>query len=91
MTFDAASSFMLWGGIIFNADRMTSPVDMVQVLAHERRTIAVRFCVDEPVLENGFEGRFSSPLRADLRPLEGIFHANYRAGPHAPRAQASRG
>jgi HEXXH motif-containing protein len=75
-TFDAASSFMLWGGIIFNANRIDDAFGMLQSLAHETaHNLLFAFCVDEPVLENGFEGRYDSPLRKDPRPLEGIYHS----------------
>lgn len=77
-TFDGASSFMLWGGIIVNADSKNEVFDVVQILAHEgAHNLLFAFCVDEPVLVNGFEGRYASPLRTDLRPLEGIYHANF--------------
>jgi HEXXH motif-containing protein len=78
MTFDGASSFMLWGGIIINADRDDGALGMAQMIAHESaHNMLFGFSVDGPVLENGFDGRYPSPLRKDLRPLEGIYHATY--------------
>jgi hypothetical protein len=76
--FDGASSMMLWGGIIINAQRDDGPRDMVQMLAHEAaHNLLFGLCMDTHLLENDPEERHASPLRADPRPLEGIYHATF--------------
>jgi hypothetical protein len=78
MTFDGASSSMLWGAIMINADRGDSVIEMAQMLVHESaHNLIFGLSVDDPLLENDPEERYASPLRPDPRPLEGIYHATY--------------
>lgn len=78
LTFDGASSFMLWGAIILNADRGDGPIGMAQMLAHESaHNLLFGFSVDEALVENGPDELFSSPLRKDPRPMDGIYHATF--------------
>lgn len=78
MTFDGASSFMLWGAILINANRSDGTIGMVQMLAHESsHNLLFGLTVDGPLIENGHEERYASPLRKDPRPLEGIYHATF--------------
>jgi len=77
-TFDGASSFMLWGGILINANRDDGPLAMVQMLAHESsHNLLFGFSADESLIENSPEARYASPLRADPRPMDGIYHATF--------------
>jgi hypothetical protein len=77
-TFDGASAFMLWGGIILNASRREGELTMVQMLAHESaHNLVFGLSADEPLVENPPEELFSSPLRLDPRPMEGIYHATF--------------
>ncbi len=78
LTFDGASSFMLWGAIIINADRKDGPLGMTQMLAHESaHNLLFGYGVDGPLLENDATERYVSPLRPDARPIEGIYHATF--------------
>jgi HEXXH motif-containing protein len=78
MTFDGASAFMLWGGIMINANRRDGAVGMVQMLAHESaHDLLFGFCATEPLVENAPDELFPSPLRTDPRPMEGIYHATF--------------
>jgi hypothetical protein len=78
MTFDGASSFMLWGAIIINADRGDGAIGMVQMLAHESaHNLLFGFSADGALVENSPEELFSSPLRKDPRPMDGIYHATF--------------
>ena len=78
MTFDGASAFMLWGGILINARRKDGPVGMVQMLAHESAHVLLYgFCAAGPLVENDPNARYPSPLRRDRRPMEGIYHATF--------------
>jgi HEXXH motif-containing protein len=76
--FDGASSFMLWGAIILNAEKGDLPIALVEALAHESgHNLLFGLCADGPLVENDDLGLFPSPLRADLRPMDGIVHAAY--------------
>jgi hypothetical protein len=77
-TFDGASSFMLWGAIILNADRKDGAIEMAQVLAHESaHNLLFGFSADEALVKNSPDELFSSPLRKDPRPMDGIYHATF--------------
>ncbi|HEY5793345.1 MAG TPA: HEXXH motif-containing putative peptide modification protein [Chthoniobacterales bacterium] len=93
LTFDGASSFMMWGAIVINADRSDSVLEMVQMLAHESaHNVLFGLFSEDPALFNGYSERQASPLRRDPRPLEGIYHAAfvtarmYRAVHHVARS-----
>jgi HEXXH motif-containing protein len=78
MTFDGASSFMLWGAIIINANRSDGELGMVQMLAHESaHNLLFGLSADESLVENSAEELFPSPLRLDPRPMDGIYHATF--------------
>lgn len=78
MTFDGASSFMLWGAIIINAERRDGAIGMTQMLAHESaHNLLFGFSADESLVENTPDELFSSPLRKDPRPMDGIYHATF--------------
>jgi HEXXH motif-containing protein len=78
MTFDGASAFMLWGAIIINANQRKGELTMVQMLAHESsHNLLFGFSADEPLVENSPDELFPSPLRADPRPMDGIYHATF--------------
>jgi len=76
--FDGASSFMLWGGIVLNANAHETTLDMVQALAHESaHNLLFGLSADGPLVENEDDERYASPLRQDPRPLDGIYHATF--------------
>ncbi len=78
LTFDGASSFMLWGGIIINANRRDDELAMAQMLVHEStHNLLFGLCADEALVENSDEDLYSSPLRQDQRPMDGIYHATF--------------
>lgn len=78
MTFDGASSFMLWGTIIINANQRADVLAMVQMLAHESaHNLLFGLSADESLVENSPDELFSSPLRHDPRPMDGIYHATF--------------
>ncbi|MEX1118700.1 MAG: HEXXH motif-containing putative peptide modification protein [Terrimicrobiaceae bacterium] len=78
MTFDGASSFMLWGGILLNALRRGGALEMAQMLAHESaHGLLYGWALEGPLVLNGDEERYPSPLRRDPRPMEGIYHATF--------------
>ena len=78
LTFDGASSFMLWGGIIINANRRDGELAMAQMLVHEgTHNLLFGLSADGPLVENSDEELYSSPLRMDARPMDGIYHATF--------------
>ena len=78
LTFDGASSYMLWGAILLNARGQKNVIDTAQALAHESgHNLLFGFCTDGSLVENTDEELFSSPLRKDPRPMDGVVHATY--------------
>jgi HEXXH motif-containing protein len=78
--FNGASTFFLWGGILLNALPRRSPALAVDVLVHEASHMLLFGLVDGGALsENDPAARYSSPLRDDPRPIDGIFHACFVA------------
>lgn len=77
-TFDGASSYMLWGVTLLNARGQKNVLDTAQALAHESgHNLLFGLCASGSLVENPDEELFSSPLRTDLRPMDGVFHATY--------------
>src|SRR5215211_3420293 len=69
---------MLWGALFLNAASHRSDVKLIEALAHEgAHSLLFGLCTEEPLVEDGDEERYPSPLRDDLRPLDGIFHATF--------------
>ena len=78
LTFDGASCYMLWGAIMLNARGQKTVLDTAQALAHESgHNLLFGFCASGPLIENPDDELFSSPLRSDPRPMDGVFHATY--------------
>jgi HEXXH motif-containing protein len=78
LNFDGASSFMLWGSILINADGHKTVLEVAQALAHESgHNLLFGLCADGPLVDDGDELRYPSPLRVDPRPMDGIVHAAY--------------
>ena len=76
--FDGGSSYFLWGMLFLNATSHQTDVAMVEVLAHESAHMLLYACtIDEPLVLNSDEDLFVSPLRNDLRPMDGIYHATF--------------
>jgi len=77
-SFGGASNFMLWGAILVNVNKPKDGIGMLQTLAHESaHNLLFGLCPDQPLLNNDPGERYPSPLRADPRPLEGIYHATF--------------
>lgn len=78
LIFDGGSSPMLWGGMFINAARKRSPLELLEVLVHESAHLLLyAFTQHEPLVLNDEAERYTSPLRTDPRPMEGIFHATW--------------
>jgi HEXXH motif-containing protein len=76
--FDGATSFYCWGALFLNAEGHQTLVDMIDGLAHESAHAHLfGIASGAPLVTNPPEERYTSPLRSDPRPLEGIFHATF--------------
>lgn len=76
--FDGVSSLQYWGAILLNAAIPKTLLATCEAIAHEAGHNALfgfsprRFFVENPESE-----RYTSPLRDDPRPLDGIYHAAF--------------
>jgi hypothetical protein len=76
--FDGGSHFQLWGALFLNGDFHKDQIAMVEVLAHESaHSLLFGFCTEEFLVDNPDDELFSSPLRPDPRPMDGIYHATF--------------
>lgn len=78
MSFRGASSFALWGASAFNQLVHDHWTDYLKTLVHESaHTLLFAMAREEPLVLNDPGDRYGSPLREDLRPMDGIFHAAF--------------
>ena len=77
--FDGASSYHLWGLMMLAWDANKTTLEWIETLAHESSHIYLFGLMKEQKLMHDYklDQTFSSPLRTDKRPLEGIFHATF--------------
>lgn len=76
--FDGASHYQFWGLLILNPKHHTSPLAVVEVLAHEAaHSLLFGLTIDEPLVFNPDGELYASPLRLDPRPMDGIYHATF--------------
>lgn len=76
--FDAGSCYMLWGAMFLNVGQSRTRLELLRVLVHEvAHMLLFGFAADEPLVHNDDVQRYASPLRDDLRPMDGILHAAY--------------
>lgn len=61
--------------MLFNIDCCASDLDLATALIHEQaHTVLFALSPNEGVVKNHDSERYTSPLRLDARPREGIFH-----------------
>jgi HEXXH motif-containing protein len=78
LSFEGASTFSLWGAIVMNADEFGGRLDIAMTLVHEAaHNLLFGLALGGRLTENDEADRFASPLRPDLRPMEGVAHATY--------------
>ena len=76
--FDGGSHYRLWGALFLNGQYHPDDVAVCEVLAHESaHSLLFGFTVDEALQNNDDEELYASPLRADPRPMDGIYHATF--------------
>lgn len=78
MTFGGASSFSLWGALALNVQAHPDWWLYLPRLVHEySHNLLFGMAREEPLLLNDPTERYPSPLRQEMRPLDGIFHAAF--------------
>jgi hypothetical protein len=78
--FNGASTFFLWGATLINADAKRGAVSMADLLVHESsHGMLFGFSAEGALTQNRGDERYTSPLRKDARPIDGIFHACFVA------------
>lgn len=76
--FDGGSHYQLWGALFLNGLFHPDEIAVAEVLAHETaHSLLFGFCVDEPLVHNEDDELYTSPLRRDPRPMDGIYHATF--------------
>lgn len=76
--FDGATAFSLWGALLLNADGHATRMEAVDGLSHETaHAVLLGRSLGHPFVDNPEGERHASPLRAESRPLDGIFHATF--------------
>lgn len=74
--FGGVTSLLVWGGSFVNIEFYKTRWDAVQFLVHEiTHSLLLGLGCERPLVENPLEESYKSPLRADPRPMDGIFHA----------------
>jgi hypothetical protein len=77
-TFDGASSLEYWGAILINVSTRKSDLEVIEMLAHEAaHNVLFGLSPTQFFVTNLETERYSSPLRPDPRPLDGIYHATF--------------
>ncbi|MBL1264247.1 aKG-HExxH-type peptide beta-hydroxylase [Candidatus Methylomicrobium oryzae] len=76
--FAGGSCYLLWGALFINAEQHATDVAMIEAMAHESaHSLLFGFTIEEPLVENQGDERYTSPLRDDPRPMDGIYHATF--------------
>ncbi len=76
--FAGGSCYMLWGALFINAELHADDIAVIEAIAHESgHSFLFGLTIDEPLVLNDDEELFTSPLRDDPRPMDGIYHATY--------------
>ena len=76
--FDGGSSYSLWGALFLNASSHNNDIAMVEVITHETAHCLLNgLSIEESLVLNPDDEYFPSPLRSDLRPMDGIYHATF--------------
>ena len=77
-SFGSASSLTLWGAAVINLHKHRTMLDLIDGLVHEAaHTLLFGYAIEQPLVTNAADEGFSSPLRADPRPMDGVFHATF--------------
>lgn len=76
--FNGGSHYQLWGALFLNGRFHPDRVAVAEVLAHESaHSLLFGFCTHEGLVNNDEDAVYTSPLRDDPRPMDGIYHATF--------------
>jgi hypothetical protein len=76
--FGGASAFGAWGAILVNPKASTTPSKIALTLIHESSHLKLFHAyLDDEIVLNAAQDLYSSPLRVEARPMNGIFHAAF--------------
>lgn len=74
--FGGVTSLQVWGASFVNVEFYKTRWDAVQFLVHEiTHSLLLGLSCDQPLVRNSPDENYRSPLRADPRPMDGLFHA----------------
>ena len=74
--FGGVTSFMTWGAIFINAESYKTLHQCVDFIVHElTHCVLFGLASEQPLVLNHPSESYPSPLRSDLRPMDGNFHA----------------
>lgn len=77
-TFAGASAFPAWGAILVNPRSQVTDLDLVVTLIHESSHLKLFSAyLDDEIVLNDPNEVYSSPLRRESRPMNGIYHAAF--------------
>jgi HEXXH motif-containing protein len=77
-SFAGASAFDVWGAILINPAYRRDRMHLALTLVHESAHLKLFYAyLDDDVVSNPAEELFSSPLRRQPRPMNGLFHAAF--------------
>jgi HEXXH motif-containing protein len=78
INYSGASSFALWGGLTINAETQREWAQLYRQIVHEAgHNLLFGIARDQPLVMDDPSERRPSPIRADPRPMDGIFHAAF--------------
>lgn len=78
LQFDGGSHYQLWGALFLNTGFHDTELQMFEVLAHESaHSLLFAFCAESLLVDNADDELYTSPLRTDPRPMDGIYHATF--------------
>lgn len=76
--FGGASAFAAWGAILVNPQSNGSPFPLALTLVHESSHLKLFHAyLDDEIVLNDPDERYSSPLRQEARPMNGLYHAAF--------------
>lgn len=76
--FAGASAFSGWGAILVNPQRQQDDLTLLMTLIHESSHLKLFIAyLDDEIVLNDPNARYSSPLRREGRPMNGLFHAAF--------------
>jgi len=91
LTFGGASSFALWGSIALNVDSHEQWWLFIPSVVHEySHSVLYGMARNEVLVTNDPEALYYSPLRGQLRPMDGIFHAAFVSAREAISAKQAK-